>query len=335
MDASRSKILVMAAILGIVLAGGVVLARPVSAITLIPPTLELGLTPGQPQHTVIKLFNESTDPVELYTEAQNFTAKGETGQPSFDFTEEPFGLSTWIDVEPGPIDLQPGERYEVPVTIDTPLDAEPGGHYAAVFFTTAPPEEGQVRVASKVGTLILANVGGADVVEQGSISLFDTADGQTVFTHLPIAFVGKFSNTGNVHLKPTGTLTVTSMFGKTADTFDFNAARGATLPDSTRRYEAVWERGVVTPLSGSAWSKFWQSYGNEKDNFALGRYTIRLDITAGTNESVSDTAEITLWILPWHVLLVWLVVLIIAVILIVVAIRKYNSWIITKAKGTQ
>ena len=306
-------------------------ASSAQAITLIPPTLELGLTPGQPLSTVIKLYNETADTVELFTEARGFTAKDDTGQPEFDFYSEQIGLSTWMNVEEGPIIIGAGERYEVSVIINPPLNADPGGHYAALFFTSAAPEEGQVKVASKIGTLILASVEG-EVAEQGSISEFVVEDGQKMFNRLPVGFETRFNNSGNVHLKPVGNVEITNLFGSVTDTLEFNASKGATLPKTTRLYDIVWEKGTVDNVSENFWSDFWQEYGNETDNFAFGKYTATLDITAGTNQAVSDTKDVSFWVLPWHVLLVWFLVAVLGILFLVFLFKKYNAWIIKKSK---
>ncbi|XOU93988.1 MAG: hypothetical protein ACNFW9_04030 [Candidatus Kerfeldbacteria bacterium] len=326
----KKKIIYIAFIFAIAIIGFGI-APSAQAITLIPPTLELGLTPGQAVNTVIKLFNETSETIELYTEARSFTAKDDTGQPDFDFNTESIGLSTWMNVEEGPIVIESGERYEVSVIINPPINADPGGHYAALFFTSAAPEEGQVKVASKIGTLILASVEG-DVNEQGSISEFIVEDGQKMFNRLPVGFVSRFNNTGNVHLKPVGNVEINNLFGKTTDTLDFNASKGATLPKSTRKYDIVWEKGNVDNVSGNFWSDFWQEFGNEKDNFAFGKYTATLSITAGTSQIVSDTGTVTFWVMPWRLLLVWFIVIVFGILLLIFLFKKYNAWIIKKAK---
>ncbi|MFA6552951.1 MAG: hypothetical protein WCT27_00820 [Patescibacteria group bacterium] len=305
------------------------------AITLIPPMLEFGLTKGEPTKTTIKIFNETTSPVELYTEVKNFTASGDTGQPSFDFNEtEQVGFSTWVTVQKGPITVNPGARFEVPVTINTPVNADPGGHYAAVFFTTSPPADGQVRIASKIGTLLLAQVSG-DIKESGSIAEFNTISNKKGFTRLPVQYYTLFRNTGNIHLRPTGFITITNIFGKEQAKLAFNSANGATLPNSSRRYETTWDKQSVNESSGNFWSNFWNEYSNEKANFAIGRLTATLSVTAGTSNSVTDGASTTFWVFPWHILLVWLVVVILAVVLLIVGIKKYNQWIVKKSQGTK
>lgn len=322
------------AIVGVVSILAFILFLPsVDALTLIPPSLELGLTPNQSSQVAIKLFNEEAKAVELYTEARNFDAHGETGQPEFDFNSDSFGLSSWIQMESGPIVLGAGERYEVPVTITPPTGADPGGHYAAVFFSTSPPEDGQVRISSKVGTLVLATVAG-DILENGEIAQFILKDSQTVLTRLPVEFITRFQNTGNIHLKPTGKITVTNLFGKTVTELDFNTAQGATLPSTTRRYETIWEQAAVNNSDGNFWKKFWQEYANEKNNFAIGKYTATQDIIAGDKGAIQDTAETSFWIIPWRLLLVWLIIAIIAVVVLIMLIKKYNKWVVSRHANT-
>ncbi|MFA6496361.1 MAG: hypothetical protein WCV50_04530 [Patescibacteria group bacterium] len=315
-----------------VVVGTLLLGNGAQAVTLIPPSLEIGLKPGAEYDTVIKLFNETSNTISLYTEVTNFSAKGETGQPEFDFGGELIGLAKWINVEKGPIVIEPGKRYEVPVAIKTPVDADPGGHYATLFFSSSPPEEGQLRIASKVGTLILARVDG-EIKEAGSITEFSAS--KKTFSSLPVEFTIRFSNSGNVHLKPTGKIAVKNIFGKETVSIDFNASKGATLPNTVRMYQATWDKGLIIDKSGNVWSDFWQGYSNEKNNFALGKYTAELSITAGTLESVKDTAKVGFWVLPWHMMLVWGLLAVLAVLLIIFLIKKYNAWILKKAKSQQ
>jgi hypothetical protein len=47
-------------------------------------------------------------------------------------------LSAWIS-GPESVTVGPGESREVAIKIAIPANAEPGGHFAAVFFQTTPP----------------------------------------------------------------------------------------------------------------------------------------------------------------------------------------------------
>jgi len=317
----------------LVLISGIFLVSQAEAVTLIPPSLEISLTPGQPTETKIKLYNETSETLQLYSEPRSFTAKGETGQPEFDFEAEPIGLGNWMEVEIGPIILEPGERSEIPVIINTPIDADPGGHYASLFFGSTPPDPtggGQVSIASKIGTLILGRVDG-DVVEAGSIAEFDLSSDKTSFNRLPIEFFVRYENTGNVHLRPAGEIVLKGMTGKQVATIEVNASKGATLPKTIRKYEAIWEKGQVKASGDGFFASFFDEYTNERNNFACGKYTATVTITGGT-EIATDTGTLTFWVIPWHIITVWGVVGILAILLLILLVKRYNTWIRKKAK---
>ncbi|MFA6909481.1 MAG: hypothetical protein WC289_06455 [Patescibacteria group bacterium] len=300
------------------------------AITLIPPSVEFELTPGQEYQTVVKLFNEEERNLVVYAEVKNFGPQGETGIPSYDLEAPVSGLSAWITVAPEPYTIEPGERIEIPVKVNPPLNAEPGGHYAAVFFTEKGNTDGggQVGIGKGVGILLLARVSG-ETVEAGSIKEFSVGEG-SMLNRLPILFTTRFENTGNVHLRPTGLISIKNMFGRSVDTVDVNSTKGATLPDSIRKYESTWERTQIKETTGSTWKDFWVEFGNERDNFALGKYTASLSIDAGKETSIHGTASVTFWVWPWHVIIVYVLIGLLVILLLIWFIKHYNKWLISR-----
>ncbi|MFA6525102.1 MAG: hypothetical protein WCT33_02390 [Patescibacteria group bacterium] len=314
--------------------GGFFIASTANALTLIAPTFEQNVDPGVASKTEIKLYNETQDTLSLYPEVVSFTANGETGQPTFDFDAPLEGVATWFDLPEGPIMLQGGERKIVPITITPPIDAEPGGHYATVFFGTSAPnleDPGSLALATKLGSLFLLRVFG-DVTEAGNIAEFGLDGNKTTLNRLPATVFTRFQNSGNIHLRPEGTITIKNLLGAETAKLDFNAKKGATLPDSIRKYDTIWEKGQVKQASGNFWNKFWTEFANEKNNFALGRYKASIALTAGN--LVQDNAEVTFWVWPWRILLISLLVLILIILLLVIFIKRYNKWIVAKAKTT-
>lgn len=300
------------------------------AITIIPPSLEFEAPPGQTYQTSVKLFNETDQTVVLYSEATNFGAAGETGRPSYRFEADPVGLSSWISVEQGPYTLEPSARVTVPITIAPPADAEPGGHYAAIFFSDQPSDAvqgGAVSVGSKIGILLLARVPG-DVTEAGGIKEFFIEDKHTSLNRLPITFVTRYENTGNVHLRPTGLIEIQNMLGSAVSSLEFNPSNGATLPQTIRKYDTIWQKGAVDEAGG-----FWTEFKNERNNFAIGRYTASIDLEAGIDTEISDGAELTFWVLPWRVMIVWGIGVIFILVILWFLIKRYNKWVVAKAIG--
>lgn len=331
---SKSLPIVLASFL-VLLAGAFFFASPVSALTVSPPTAEFLLTPGKAHASKIKLFNEEQGVVELYAEVVPFGAQGEDGTPSFDFDAEKIGFSSWIQIATDPIILEPGQSAEVPVVINPPETAPPGGHYAAIFFSEQAPEAdptagGQVTIGSKVGTLYLARVSG-EIIEQGLIAEFNAT--KSVYNRLPVDFEIRFQNSGNTHMRPSGSIAINNLFGGTSGAVDVNLIKGATLPNQTRKYEATWENEAPAVVEDGAWASFWHEFSNERNNFGLGRYKATVILTAGTETPQTYQAETTFWVLPWRLLLVTVLALLVIVLLLVFGIKKYNTWIIAKSKG--
>jgi hypothetical protein len=312
--------------------GGFFVSQTAQALTLIPPSFETSVDPGVTTETTIKLYNETQDTLNLYPEVVSFTADGETGNPTFDFNAPLEGVASWFTLPEGPITLSAGERKVVDIKITPPLDAEPGGHYATVFFSTTSPDlsdPGSLALSTKLGSLFLLRVFG-DIEESGSITEFGLNAEKNTLSRLPATIFTRFENDGNIHLRPTGTIKITNMLGGDTATLEFNSKKSATLPDTIRRYETIWEKGGVKEVTGNIWNKFWTEFANEKNNFAMGRYSATISLDAGN--LVHDTATFTFWVMPWRVISVALIVIALVIVLLVLLIKKYNQWIINKAR---
>lgn len=306
-----------------------------AGITISPPKFELDATPGQVIRSVVKITNTDTDTLILTPSVQDFVASGETGQPKFvdaKDSDPAISLSNWVNVNQGKTVTAPPRRaVEVPFVVTVPQDAEPGGHYGAVFF--APPAgSGQVGVTQRIGALILIRVKG-DVTESGALDIFGAYDkdlegeklhdvgSNTFYSSLPVNFTARYQNTGNIHLKPTGKIEI-SNFGiklneigvqsilndggveiskEIVNFLPVNNERGNTLAKSFRSYHTTWEG---TP--------YW--YYNEDGTkeirykgFPLGYYTATLTLDGAGGKS--ETATTHFIILPWKEALVTVVTL--------------------------
>lgn len=323
---------ILAPVLGVVLLGIVLTAPQARALTLIPPSLEFSAKPGETIDTKVKLFNETAEVVMQYSSTANFKAKDETGTPAFIDEPTTTDLASWITLEPGPFTLQPGERLEIPATISVPATAEPGGHYAAIFFSSRAPEQteqtSQIGISTKLGTLILVRVDGV-IRESGKVTTFTTADVKTFFSRPPVSFVLKMQNDGNVHFRPAGNVTIRNSIGGTTVELPVNIQQGAVLPASTRRFDIAWEKSANDAERGN----FFQEIAAEWRNFAFGPYTANVNLTYGQTSDKLATAAFSFWVLPWRLLLVSIFILVFAIWLIVQFVKRYNVWIVNKAKA--
>ena len=302
----------------------------VFAITVSPPVRELFGEPGKTISGVIKLYNETNNDLKVYTLTKDFTAKdGEGGEPSFFPTEqqeEMKDLASWIKLPPGLIEVKTLDWQNVVFSIDIPENAEPGGHYAAVFVT--PSEEqvggpGAVGVNYQTGSLVMLTVAG-QVSEGGNIEEFRTKNGKTFYDALPIPFELRIENTGNLHFKPEGFLEIRNMLGQKEmdkQLLETNSGRNV-LTHSIRRFDLLWGDS-----DEKNWPKgFFDKMKFEWNNFHLGRYSAIVNIALPLGKTEIKT--VALWIIPWQLL----IVIIILLVAIWYLFRTYNRWIIKKAK---
>ncbi len=322
----RTLVLTLAIALGVGLMG---MAHAVRAITVIPPSFEKTTDPNQTITTSVMLFNESTATSTFTTSTGNFTTKDEKGTPEYLPETNQDGLAGWITVEKGPFTLLPGQRMEIPVTIKIPANADPGGHYADLYFNEehAPTDANTsgVIVNVKVGLNILLRVTG-DVSESAQLTSFAATNGKSNFSRLPVSFTARILNNGNIHVRPIGTLTVRNLFGGTTVTIPFNATQAAVLPVSARKFDIVWDR--ATP---SGTSTFFSEFKNEWKNFALGPYTADLALSYGLQNDKLIAGSYKFFVFPWHVMTLGLVLVVMLLWLIVFAVKRYNHWIVVRA----
>jgi hypothetical protein len=214
-------------------------AQPAQALT-VNPRLEYDADPGSTIHSTIQILNDERQTRTFYLRSENFNSEDEAGTPSFTTRQE--DLATWIKT-PDVITLGPGQAMNLSLEIAVPKNAEPGGHYAAVFFLSQPPSSDKslsdVGIESRLGSLILLRVSG-DFVQDASILEFNTTGGKKFFTGLPIQFYYRFQNTGDDHQKPLGDIVIKDVFGRTVKIIPANTNDGSVLPKSIRRFVSVW-----------------------------------------------------------------------------------------------
>ena len=308
------------------------------AMTISPPVQELVADPGATIRGVVKLFNDENQTKTLYADIQTFTAKGEKGEPGFLEQEiDENMLAHWIKLSSIQVVLEPGQRQEIPYIIQIPPLADPGGHYAVIFWSTqAPAIKGTgVAIASKIGTLVLLRVQG-EIIEQGRLLDFSLKDKKKFYAHLPIDFMVYFENSGNTHLKPYGEIKISNLLGRQTDSVKVNIAIdpngieapvGNVLPQTRRMFENSW----VKNNSAETAQGFLKTLKYEKDNFAFGRYQALLHLQYGA-QAESIQSQLVFWVLPWHLILVVLLGAMVLICASIFCIKKYNQWIVNKAK---
>ena len=253
----------------------------------------------------------------LYTVSVNdFTAKDESGTPQIllDSTlPESASIKGWVSA-PSEFLLKSRESRKVTVQVTIPTNAEPGGHYGVVRFSGQAPnvESTGVGLSASAGTLLLIRVDG-EIIEQATLSSFFTSlnDKQSSFFETsPISFVTRIQNTGNIHIKPVGSIEIKNAFGSIVSTIPLNAERSNVLPDSIRRFNTQYNEGWM-----------------------IGYYTANLTLGYGTTGQAM-TATISFWVIPYRLILATLLIVVTVGYILYRLVKVYNKRIIAKATQT-
>jgi hypothetical protein len=292
------------------------------ALEIAPPVITLTVNPGQTTKVQIFLRNISSSDLIVSNQINDFVAGGQDGTPKLlleDKSNNPYTLKTWVGALPN-LTLVPKEIKSLTATITVPANAAPGGHYGVIRFTGTPAglSGTGVSLSASLGALMLVTVNG-NVSEGLSVQEFSVNHGGksgSLFESLPLQFVEKFKNTGNVHVKPTGHVTITNMFGKKVAAVNVNLPPGNVLPQSVRKFDQPLDKTVL---------------GNKK---LFGRYNAKLNVTYGTNAKVL-TASLTFWVIPFRLIAVVALILVVGFFAVRWLIKRYNQRIIDKAQNSQ
>lgn len=273
-------------LIGVALAAQSAMAQSSSVtISISPPVFEMSANPGESIKNNIRVTNLSDQPQTIFVDKRNFTALGEEG--GVDLTEDntSHSLASWIAVnkEQATIPAKKSEVFEF--VINTPVNAEPGGHFGSLVFKTEPQplKEGQSgsSVGQEVGALLLVKIAG-DIKEQAEVASFKSQSG--FYEAGPVTFETRVKNAGNVHLKPRGTITIHNMFGVEVAKVQIDERN--VLPDAIRSVQTTWDA----------------------PGFRLGMYTAKVSLVYG-DASTLLTASSSFFLFPYKLILAILVVI--------------------------
>lgn len=252
-----------------------------AGIHLSPVIYEVFLNPGEAKTIPdFEFLNPIDDPQEINISLKDIRIRDETGGVQLlDESHGRYSLSRWMTVEPVEFTLGSQEHKPVSLTIKVPDNAEPGGHYGALFGETGGPssdvkETGMAATAGVAAPILLTVAG--PVSYTGEIIEFR----EIPFVNLgPVDFLIRFKNTGTVHYKPHGIIEVFNWFGNKVDVVSVSEQRA--FPETIRQLPATWNRRLL-----------------------FGQYRAVATIYFGAEDERQDTAEISFWAFPYKPLAV-------------------------------
>lgn len=286
--------------------------QAITGLTIAPATKEIQLKPNETFKGRIKLFNSGDESTTYYPLVRDIWFKDKEGKQLelLEPTEQArsFSLAFWIKFPQDSITLEPKENKEIDYEIFVPENAESGGHYGGIFFTTSPikleDKNVAVGVTGKIGTIILGKVSG-DIKEEGRIKEFSAS--KKIYEHLPVNFTVRFENLGNVHIKPSGAITIFKKDQRLAE-IPVNEKLYTVLPGSIKKFDVT----------------------RNDENIKFGKFRAKLAATNIT-QGGGQNNEIIFWIIPWKKILIGFIGLVFLIVLIIFGIKKYNKWLVRKA----
>jgi hypothetical protein len=281
-----------------------------------PPLINKSVDPGAAATFDIRLRNVTTQTLATTGTVDDFVAQNETGQPKLLIGDSgqpsPYTFKSWVASIPG-MTLAPQEQKTVTVTLNVPKDASPGGHYGVIRFTAQPVSGSgsNVSLSASIGTLVLLNVSGKVVTKASIAELYAMQNGKKAnfFEKGPLVIGVRIKNEGNVHFQPSGTVRVTNMLSRETAVLSVNPLGGNVLPQSVRKFEMLL---------------------NKKNLF--GHYNAQATIQY-SGQTINQT--IGFWVIPYKLIAIILGILILLVVGLRFAIKRYNRYIINKAKKQQ
>lgn len=206
-----------------------------------PLRIELTGAPGSSHTQAITLTNQGAAPIRIRATADDWYLSKD-GTPQF----EPAPPGTWssaagwMRLAPPEQVVEPGRQGVVRFTLTVPPGTEPAGYRAAVMFEFADPAADpaargrQMTFRSRVATVVYATVGQPTIAVDLTNLVVRAADGK------PPEIVATLDNTGRVHVRTKGFLTIYDQSGAVVRQVDLPSA--PVLPES--------ERDVAIPTGG-------------------------------------------------------------------------------------
>jgi hypothetical protein len=229
-----------------------------------PSNFDLSESPGKTITDTITLDNLQSQPIKVKVVLRNFVAQGEEGSVNLTTDDTTYSLAKWIKVEPTTVDIQAHESSTFTFSITVPENAEPGGHFGSIVFTTVPPPiKGTGAVLSlEVASLIALEIPG-NAKEKAVVESFTTD--RKFYEFGPVKFVTRVNNQGNRHIVVNGSIVAKGMFGQKY-VIPLHPPENI-LPGATRRITSILKNKL---LVGPFTAKIIATYGTKGEQLNAG-----------------------------------------------------------------
>jgi hypothetical protein len=290
-------------------------------LTTSPVSANLEAKPGTTVTTDLR--NDAEANQKIHISLMKFAAQGEEGKPILSDRGPDDSYFDWVSFSQNDFWLASNQWATIKMTINVPASASNGYYYAVKFSrvgdNVSVPGKGTYVGSNSILVLLDARSGTA----KRDLSILNFTATQKIYEALPAELLTRLRNSGNVHIRPAGSIFI--MQGKKQlAVMDFNAAGGNVLPASNRIFKNQWSdgfphyeqkkdetgAGVVDKYSKPVNHLVWNF--SQLGNIRIGQYTAKLVAVYQDNDGrdIPLEAEVSFWVIPWRFIGVVLLILI-------------------------
>jgi P pilus assembly chaperone PapD len=198
----------------LVLSGGTA-AAGVCSFEVSPLTMEIQIEPGRAYTGTIDVTNTGEEAEHIHVYSQDWTLKPDGVVVFLPAGKTPGSASTWVQLIPSELDLEPGQTQRVRYTIRVPTQA--AGEARTAVILEAEPRElsmpgGPSRLVPRIGTIIYVQCGPKDPARVRAVRFDVDRSGGTLAVE----------NLGTSHLRFKGYLEIRDQRGALVRRQDLN-----------------------------------------------------------------------------------------------------------------
>lgn len=262
-----------------------------------PARQTVAIDPGKAENLQIKFFNESISPITGNIKVVDFIVTGKDGAPIL--LEDQ--INDWIKLPYDKASIPSGDVLRINFKVEIPVNAIPGGRYAAIIFeqtgqiNQSSNTESASAVSSRIVGLVSIRVNGP-IIESAFVNVFKLPK-FLEFGKIPVYL--EIMNKGGYHINPKGQITLTNWMGKEVERLTLEDKN--IFPNAKRVYE--------TEL-GKTWM--------------FGRYKVGLIASYGETGKTLIADEFV-WIVPVTAIAIVIFSILIMILATYLVTRKFKA----------
>jgi len=201
-----------------------------------PARFEVSLPPGEVAEGDYYVQNDTDQPAHIVVEPENWFKE------AYDYGK--LEIKDWVEFDIYEFDLKPKEIKKLRLRIKVPKDIK-GELVSQIFFTSIVlREDGQPveGIKARVGAVLYVAIKGTEIVdaETSNIAVLKEYKEDRKVIKVEVSV----KNKGNVHIRPTGKVTIVDKAGKKLIELDLESGKPA-LPGQEIVYNALWDNSQL------------------------------------------------------------------------------------------